>query len=115
MGVTTRGDPANNISVVPYRLVTNDVCWTLRVYVNLEHDELALRSTIVHFGFNCSTTNELVIKLHRTLHACFKRRVDRAVLAKPRAEVLLETHGDECAESEQTHVVFLACFHDEVE
>ena len=56
-----------------------------------------------------------MIELHRTFHACFEWRVNRAVLAVPRAEVLLETHGDECAESEQTHVVFLACFHDEVE
>ncbi len=113
MGIATRCDPANNFAVVKYGFVTEYVCRLVLVHVNSEHHELACW-TGLHFCLNSSTTDELVVKLHRAFHAGFEWCVDRAELAIPSTEVLFETHRDECAEAEHSHVELFAGIPNEI-
>ena len=82
-----------------HRFVADHVGWASFIYVNFEHYKFA-RWASFHFGFNCSATDEIMVELHRALHACFKWCVDWAIFSEPSAEVLFETHGDQRSKPE---------------
>ena len=108
VGVTATGYPTDNFAAVKHWLVTDDICRSIFVNVDSEHDKFACRAGL-HFGLDRSATNELVVELHCALHTCFERCIDRSIFSEPRAEVFLEAHRDESPETKQAHVKFFAC------
>ena len=89
---------------MPHRLVADHVGRLVRVDVDHEHHQPPLRATVGQLGLDRGAADEVVVELEVAVHARFERRVDRPVLAVPRAEVLLEPHRDQRPEPEQAHV-----------
>src|SRR5215207_8840521 len=113
--VATAGDPADHPIVVPDRLVADHIGRVAGVDIELEHHQRALGSAAVALGLDRLAADVVVLELEIPVHAGFEWCVDRAVLAEPRAEVLLEPHRDQGAETEQLHAVRLTGRPDQVE
>ena len=100
---------------MPDRLVADHVGRRLGIHFDPEHHQLALRAAGRDLGLDGFAADEVVVELQHAVHAGFERGVDRPELAEPGTEALLQSHGDECAEPEQTHTELLPRVPKEVE
>jgi hypothetical protein len=113
VGVRPGRDPADDLIVVPDRLVADDVgrIVGIRIHREVHHP----RRVRCHLGLDGGPPDEVVVELEVAVHSRLERRVDRPVLAEPRAEHLLHPHRHQRPESEQPHPVLLAGLPQQVE
>ncbi len=113
MGIAARCHPAAHLAIKRDRLVADDV----GVLCVDDEGAQAQRSTGSFFGDRRLFADEIgrLVQRHKAREPGFQRAVERAVLARPASERLVEAQCIQGAKSEQADAEFLACLHQRVE
>ena len=102
MGVATRGDPPDDLAVVPDRLVADDVgAITPWVGVDSPCEQTTLRPLCLGCRQRLAADEVALVELHEAAEAGLVRVVDRPILAAPRAKALVEAKRIERVQAEQ--------------
>ena len=112
VAVPARRHPADDLAVVPDRLVADDVGWRVRIRLDDHRHEAPRRSTGGHLGLVGRPTDEVVVEPEVARDPGLGRRVDRPVLAEPRPVALLQAERHQRPHPEQPQAVRLARGHD---